>query len=387
MRRIRQGEWREGDRLPGLNELEKLYPQSRMTLYKALRHLADRGHLAISRGRGTFVAAAHVRQRVGILASSALVNLSAAPFAFQAFRHAHAYFSRCGMDSQLYAEDPLTPTGLPTGLHQELKQKRLAGLLTIDASFPCRYMLSSEWRLQAVPHVHVGAILAPYRVYVDRLAFLDEAVDLACRQGRQRLALLERQEHIVEHWEHFCERCHARGLTPYASPSAWPPGELPFEDYGYELMLRVAGGADRPDAVIIPDDVIAKGIAQGALALGIRVPQDLLLIAMTNRGARFFYPVPVVSIEVDVEAIVATAAGLLIDLMNGAARLPQIILVPPVVASPPADRLPAGRLAGRAGPVPLPGPAAEPPLGAVGRGVRPVERAHKPITIAKEGRA
>src|SRR5262245_44517614 len=94
LRRIRRGEWRGGEKIPPLTTLEQSYPQSRMTLYKALRDLTDRGYLSMERGRGTFVKAVHTRPRIAILTGAQVFDQGVAAFAVQAFRHAHAYFAR-----------------------------------------------------------------------------------------------------------------------------------------------------------------------------------------------------------------------------------------------------------------------------------------------------
>lgn len=57
--RIRRGEWKNGEQIPTVRALAALYPHSRVTLHKALMHLATRGYLDTVRGRGTFVKASH----------------------------------------------------------------------------------------------------------------------------------------------------------------------------------------------------------------------------------------------------------------------------------------------------------------------------------------
>src|SRR5690606_5528962 len=229
------------------------------------------------------------------------------PFMSLAFRHAHAAFADRGMDSQLYAEDPLTPSRMPSGLVHELSGDKLAGLLTIDATFPTRHMTSEAWRSHAVPHVHVGAIAAPHRFYVDRRAFLERAVALAAEQGRRTVALVEKHEHLVEDLPYFRDCCADAGLAVAPVPDAMPSASLSFEAYGYELLHRVWSQQPRPDVLVIPDDAIAKGVAQAALALGLAVPDQCTLIAMVNRGSRLFYPVPLTALEVDVARMVEGA--------------------------------------------------------------------------------
>ncbi len=329
LRKIREGEWREGERIPSLNELEKLYPQSRMTLYRALRYLVDAGCLSASRGRGTFVRSAHARRRVAILSGASLVLSPMAPFLSQTIYHSKAFFARCGIDAQLYIEDSFTTWGLPTGLQRDLEQRKISALMSIDATFPVRYMLTREWREHAVAHVQIGARESPYRVHVDRDAFVREALQLAKRHGCRRAALVEKPEHFSEDTLRFRSACDAAGLVAHPGAQVWPSGDLPYEDYGFEAVGRIWKGADRPDALIVPDDVIAKGVTQAALKLKLRVPREMRIVAMVNRGLPLFYPVPVEVIEVDVESVAERAGNLLLDLINGAQMPPRTLLVEP----------------------------------------------------------
>ena len=341
LRRIRAGEWDHGQQIPPIRVLEKDYPQSQMTLYRALRHLAERGHITMARRRGTFVKAANLRERVALLTRSDVFQHGSMPFAFQAFRHAQAFLADAGMDAQLYAEDDLAETGLPAGLLNELERRQLAGLLSIDARFPARYMRDDGWKRIAVPVVNIGAYRSPHIVYVDREAFVHRAAALAARLGRRRLALVERSEHVADHFEWFRDACGRAGVGFCPHPGHMPSPELGYEEYGYDLVQRLWRRSPRPDALLVPDDVIAKGVAQAALALRLSVPDELCIFAMTNSGTRFFYPVPVVRFEVDVEAIVARAARMLIERMRGVDVPPQTVLVPPL--KPERGTLPRAR--------------------------------------------
>lgn len=334
--RIQSGEWRTGDQLPTLNELEKVYPQSRMTLYKAMQHLVDRGYISMSRRRGTFVKSSTTRQRIAILAGPAMTQESLAPFITLAYRHAQAFFARSGMDSQLYAEDLLHDNALPAGFQYELERRRIAGLLTIDAQFPHRFSLGPEWRKLAVPYVNVGAWHAPHTFYVDSKAFLAMAADIAKQLGKTRVALVERAEHLSLHFDFFCGQCEKQNLEYCPMPCPIPSPALSYEEYGYELLQRFWRQARRPQVVIVPDDVIAKGVTIAALALRIRVPEELAIIAMTNSGGNIFYPVPLVRCEVDVENIVTRGARMLLDMLNGVAIPPQRLFFPPVAPTLPS---------------------------------------------------
>ena len=330
LNKIISGEWQSGDRLPTLNDLEKQYPQSRMTLYKAMQLLKDRGYINMSRGRGTFVKSSARHQRVAILTSSTWSDESLAPFSKLAFRHAQAYFARLGLASQLYVDDALNDFRIPASFKFELERRRLNGLLTVDATFPARFDQQEEWEKMPIPYVNIGAWHAPYTFYVDHKAFLVMAAEMARKIGKKRVALVERAEHLSLDFDLFCGQCDKQGLEYCPIPSPIPPPTLSYEEYGYELLQRFWRQPRTPQVVIVPDDVIAKGVTIAALALRIEIPHDLTIIAMTNRGGNIFYPVPVVRCEVDVESIAIRGARMLVDLMNGVKAPPQKTFFPPV---------------------------------------------------------
>jgi len=336
LRRISTGEWRAGERIPTLDELEKAYPQSRMTLYRALRQLTDQGYLAMTPRRGTFVRQNQPRRRMGILTGANIFEQGVVPFAFHVFNHAYAEFTRRGFDAQLYTEGPSEATVLPDGLREDLERGRLAGLLSVAGQFSWTYAKSPAWAKHAVPHVNVGIGPGPWNVDVDRDAFIDIALRIARRRGRRRVALLESPEHLAAHLQHFLEGCRRENLTPCVPPALKPDAKRGFEQLGYELLRVVWKTKPRPDAVIIPDDVITKGAAQAADTLGIQAPRQLLIISMVNRGAQFFYPAPIVPVEIDVGRMVVTAANMLAAQMEGKNARPRVVLHSPVELSTPS---------------------------------------------------
>ncbi len=56
VRRIQDGSWRAGDRLPSESELVQQFGMSRMTVNRALRELVEQGRIVRVAGVGSFVA-------------------------------------------------------------------------------------------------------------------------------------------------------------------------------------------------------------------------------------------------------------------------------------------------------------------------------------------
>jgi DNA-binding LacI/PurR family transcriptional regulator len=99
------------------------------------------------------------------------------------------------------------------------------------------------------------------------------------------------------------------------------------------------------DAIVAADDVIAKGIVQGALAGRIDIPRQVMVLALVNRGIELFYPAPVTRLEVDVEALAIHAGDRLARLMREPDLPPETVLFPPnreIRTPEPSDRQPEG---------------------------------------------
>lgn len=91
-----------------------------------------------------------------------------------------------------------------------------------------------------------------------------------------------------------------------------------------EAMIGRYGKAERdlPDLFVFTDDYLARGALMALLALGIRVPQDVRVATLANKGFAPVFPVSLTRVEVDpVNCGEVTAQCVLSYLANG--RLPD----------------------------------------------------------------
>jgi DNA-binding LacI/PurR family transcriptional regulator len=73
-------------------------------------------------------------------------------------------------------------------------------------------------------------------------------------------------------------------------------------------------GSSAPDAIIALEDILGTEAVAAALGLGIRIPQDLKLVAFSDR--KTFPGMPLTSVELDPTRTARAAAGMLIDLIE-----------------------------------------------------------------------
>lgn len=337
--RIRRGEWKHGERIPAVRALEALYPHSRMTLHKALRHLQQAGYLSAVHGRGTFVKAARIKDAVAILAGGQLGEHSFSPLSTACVDHARAYFTRLGFDARVYTETPLTPSRLPAALLDDLDAGKLKGLLTVLSTFAFKHLGTDAWNRHRVPHVDIGSQPAPQRVYVDFNAFYRRALALAAADGRRQPLLVATGSGMPPA---AVRDLYQKGNVRVHVPDPEAPPAANREEWGFRLMRDLLRGRAEFDCLIVPEDNIAKGLAQGALAYGARVPDRFAIIALVNRGIELFYPVPVIQLQLDVESLVIHAGERLLQLLHDPDLPPSLALLPPdreVRYEPEAARL------------------------------------------------
>jgi DNA-binding LacI/PurR family transcriptional regulator len=340
--RIRRGEWKNGERLPAVRDLETLYPHSRMTLHKALRHLQASGYITIVNGRGAYVKVAHIKDPVGILMGGVTPAHIIAPFAMTCVDFARAYFARLGLEPRIYSEDPLAPTWMPQALLDDLDAGKLKGLLTVQSRFSFKHLDTDAWRRHRVPHVDIGSQPAPQRVYIDFEAFMVRALEVAREAGRSRPLLIPTGSAMSA--EYLRSRFGASGADVYVPPPELGP-PIGAEEFGFRLMQSLIRRRATVDAIVAADDVIAKGIVQGALAGRIDIPRQVMVLALVNRGIELFYPAPVTRLEVDVEALAIHAGDRLARLMREPDLPPETVLFPPnreIRTPEPSDRQPEG---------------------------------------------
>ena len=76
-----------------------------------------------------------------------------------------------------------------------------------------------------------------------------------------------------------------------------------------KLMSERLKAGPLPDLVFIMNDFIAGGVISTLLRRGVRIPQDVAVVAYVNRGSGFFFPKPFACLEYDSRACAREIAG------------------------------------------------------------------------------
>ena len=285
---ILSGKLPPGAKLPSHEELERRFHATSATVQESLNTLHRAGFVEMQHRRGTFVTAypphrchyalAFPRklEEVGTQFYTALrkegLRLQGAKCRISVFHE---------IEEHVDVEDYQRLLGF-------VEAHALAGLIFATNPYYLRLEgspLVTEPDLPRVAIQKTDAGITYPTVYPDGHAFLPKALDYLAARGHRRVALLGGINNVDDA---FCQGAAARGLIarPYWIQSI--PVEKPDCARHVMHLLMHAGKDERPDALIISDDNLVESATAGLVDAGVRVPQDLEVIAHTN----FPWPTP-----------------------------------------------------------------------------------------------
>lgn len=287
---IVSGQLLPGRQLPPRVDVEQQFSASPLTVQSALDQLKRDGFVE-TRGRlGTFVAAnpPHL--------TTYPVIFPCDPKALNWVRHWTALCNEAiGLQQQSGLQLPFYygVDGHEDGedyqrLLREVRAHRVAGLIFASSPFQLQ-----NTPLMTEPDIPRVAVMTPTpalpmpSVVHDRQAFFPKALDYLAARGRQRIAILS-PPHITEQLAPVIEDIERRNMTtrPY-----WVQGvhlAAPQLARNCAHLLMHEGQSERPDALIISDDNLVEFATAGLIAAGVRVPDDLEVVAHCN----FPWPTP-----------------------------------------------------------------------------------------------
>jgi DNA-binding LacI/PurR family transcriptional regulator len=329
-RRIQDGTYAAGSRMPSHRTIQQELGASSVTLQKAFDRLTELGYVEPRGGRGTFVAKAlpHVSRIALVFPEEPGKGpwnrfWSTAKRVSEMASRDHARFQSYHIGNQ-EADSPGHRQ-----LCRDFEDGGLAGVVFMHAPY---YIPESPLLTADIPRVVICGRgwrdVERYRastIEFDHGDLLEDILRRFAADGRRRLAGLTSQGLS------FGERCQ-----PFLRPlrletrAEWWIG-LPVSPRTATCALDVArllfsGPArQRPDCLIISDDNLVPHAAAGILAAGLDVPRELGIAAHANFPGPIPAPVPCLRYGIDLEQILASAAAEVGRIAAGGAPQPMRI--------------------------------------------------------------
>ena len=311
-----------GRRLPPIMELAKRFKVSYETVRSGLRLLSQEGLVEQRTGSGTYVGDPTRNRHVGVLAEWDISDPRTSYFYRRAPQQVLRFLRDRHVPVRLYTGHLAPGDDPPSALTcrefvSALERDRLCGVVAFGP-----HEVIDPWgeKLQR-RHIPVvgGNQICTGRVVHDNAQIVRLGTDYLLGHGRRRLALMEyhwpedRRSKFAENFQAALtgagvvanERWIRRAPTPCAPQAGWE-----------EFRAIWAEGREKPDGLLICNDNLFPGAVMAILQLGIRVPEDLLVVTHFNKGSGMISPFPVAKVQMDPEAYARAAAEMLLQLMR-----------------------------------------------------------------------
>lgn len=325
LRELIRAAYKPGDRLPAVEELAARYGMSVIPVREGLLALAHEGLVIRKRRWGTFVAEPPADDRCVAIFSELDNTLPECSHFFRRVpqmlrRHLqeHGVPSRAYMGLLTQPDDGSQPTPRCDEFFHDLAAGRLRGVIEFNSQClrdRLRAAIDEKQLLHVLPSYvradYDGMLAAGFRRLQDlgcrRVAVLGiVASDITADDATAREATLSR---------HFA----AAGLT---YRQEWCRGDLKpnLPGAGWEMFREIwAARREKPDGLLVTDDVLFSDASKAILAQRIVVPEKLRVVTHSNRGNGLFYPFPVDRLEVDPDAFATLFATRMLELLRGEA--------------------------------------------------------------------
>lgn len=301
-----------GAALPTVRELASKLGVSVPTVRAAQALLAQRGLLSIRKGSGVYVAGASQPRWIGIVSELDLMIPNTSIY-FRALAHdIREQLEAKGWPAELYIgrSQPGEIIQSPTcrRLVADACSGQLAGLVIMVATE------TPGW-LEFIRSVTVPCVgfLTPYTAGPDHNRMLHVAAATLRQQGASRLAVIGWgiNRAILQ------EAATVNGLQ--LRPE-WLRDKLHPQKTGAgrEDFREIWGAhSEKPDALLIADDLLADDAARAIAELGIRMPEQLRIAACANRGVPLPESLCATRIEIDPVDMATALVDLLVRRLEG----------------------------------------------------------------------
>jgi len=347
-KQIQLGTLKTGERLPTNMELARRWGVSCTAVQKALASLTTEGLLARAPRRGTYVRRLSEKANIGVLFGPTLSEET-------------AYFYRSILkklrleiddrNSTCRAYDGLSSVAEGSEAHQtQVRKQLMSDLRNYSFQGLIEFSPDMKWPQEVdavarLPKASWSATQHKTDCSFDAYQFGQDSVRFLAGLGHKRLAFLRTSWHLAQHSDDldgFLDAIKALGLP---EPQI---EQLVFTALGHdkeremeektERLIREwttgSNGRQWPEAILVNDDIIMRGVALALIRNGVQVPSRVRVLSFASEGVNLHYGIPVVRFEFPTSLVACHLTDLLWKRMQGEPEPELPILVRGKIQNP-----------------------------------------------------
>lgn len=311
-----------GERFPGIKVLSTELGVSEWTLRSAQALLSKEGILEVRHGSGVYVAQGK-KTTIGIYSNLDVLQPRSSRAHQLTIHFLRKWLIAQGLRCEVYIGNVTANEQTALDPHsrfaEDVHDHRLDGLVMLNVPETSAWI---EWyKTLTIP---VVGSLTRYCASNDYPQVIKRAVGALVNQGCQKLALLD--------WDtghslpEFQKAIREQGLAYHPE---WVRGNLHpmLAGAGWEEFREIwLAQKDKPDGIIIGDDLLYREASHAIQELGVDVPGELKLVAQTNKYAPPPHTSEVTVIEYDHAKLAKIYGECLLKLMQGESPDPQSLV-------------------------------------------------------------
>ena len=342
-KQIENGVLKEGDQIGSHNELAKSYDVSVITIKKALLNLTNKGYLYARVGKGTYVAKASSEQqrKFGDHKTMGLVLRDLK----------HPFFSMIAQSIEEKAYElnyTLLLSSSSNKIEKEESQINHFKSLGVDglviASLSLEYMATPY--LQKLHDENFPYVMISY-MHDPQYWFVGSDHELGGYMATEHLIKLGYRKIGYVHLgkgnllSEVRKNGYSRALTDYDIPfdshriyslgkEAYDTGENRTE-LGYQFGKKFEKLEDKPEALFFYNDTSALGFMKYLNEVGMKVPEDIVVVGYDDVELASFAPTPLTTIRQPVQKISSKAVEIVDKRINGREVINRTIFKPELI--------------------------------------------------------
>lgn len=325
---------RTGRRLAAVRELAADLGVSVTTVRAAQMLLAKKGLVEIRHGSGCYVSRPEStvpKRHIAILSEyNFLLSPRGVAFHSRVMNELRLFLETKRQSSRLYighvmSEQPSSDTATCSGFLEDLALDRISGIAAL-ATLPL-FKWTDQARTKGIPIVGMNGLHYRFNGAVDPdfAGAIHSSVQRLVGNGRRHPAFIG--------WNNdscalFSAVVAGMGLTP--NPR-WTRISLPPSEPGAgwsDFREIWTCGEERPDSVIFSDDVLFQDALPAIQACGVRVPAELEVVVLANKGIVLPRPFPYTRLDCDPSEFAEEMGKLLLQLMAGEKPVRRQLAIP-----------------------------------------------------------
>jgi hypothetical protein len=325
--------------LPPVWEIRKALGVSQLSVQKACDLLENQGKIVRKPRKGIFVSDHTQNGDFAIVVLPELLGPTASPYYALAcnalVERIHGHRPNC--DVKMHFGKVASPNSLfqpPTDLTVPTVAAKLRGVFSFHPLHEIGDVAQSLKR-SGIPTImlkEMGSAEADYSVAFDKGGAIQKYMAALAQSGCRSVGVLgivsfEKDGGFALHAP-LVKAAREAGLE---IRQEWMPVStgvtVTTDKIGYEHFLQLWKQTEKPDGIVVLDDVACRGVLRGCLQFGVDLPGDIQLVTHANRHVELPYHKPITRVEFDTDEQAYHAVDLAIKFLRGQASPEKHILL------------------------------------------------------------